>query len=118
MYILLKPSNLEKKKYTAVVYNSETNKKIKTIQFGSKGMNDYLIYNKQDGLTIANQRKSLYYKRNFTRQNKLWKTSPLSPATLSKYLLWNKPTLNKSIDDYLSTFSQIKKIIVSKKINM
>lgn len=116
MYILLKPSNLPKKKYTAIVYNLETNKKIKTIHFGQKGAKDYILYSKEDGSTIAGERKSLYYKRNFTRQNELWKTKPLSPATLSKYLLWNKPTLNESIDSYLSAFPEIKKIIISKKI--
>lgn len=116
MYILLKQSNLSKKKYTAIVYNSETQKKIKTIHFGQKGAKDYLLYNEQDGLTIANQRKSLYYKRNYTRQNKLWESKPLSPATLSKYLLWNKPTLNESIDSYLSKFPEIKKIIINKSV--
>ena len=115
MFIMLSESNLKTKKYKAVVYDNVTNKKIKTVQFGSKGMGDYLIYMKGVPF-IANQRKELYIKRNTTRQKKFWDSEPLAPATLAKYLLWNKKTLDESIDDYLKDFPEIKKIIVSKNI--
>lgn len=116
MFLLLNKSNQKTKKYTAIFYNSETEKKIKTVHFGAKGMGDYLIYNKEDSKEVADLRKALYIKRNMKRQSELWNSNPMSPAALSRWLLWNLPTLKESVDDYINRFDTIDKVIINKKI--
>ena len=49
-------SSAKGKKYTAIFYDND-GKKIKTVNFGAKGMNDYIIYNRTKGATFANERK-------------------------------------------------------------
>ena len=102
MEVEIKPSSAKNKKWTAVFYKN--GKKIKTSNFGAKGSKDYTIYYKEDGKKKANERKDLYYGRHFKREAEKWKSEPMSPAALSKYILWNKPTLKESINSYLKTF--------------
>ena len=111
MFMLLNKSNLNNKKYRAVFY-SDDEKKIKTVHFGSSKNNDYLIYNKTVGKEKADERKQLYILRNEKRQLNLWTNSPMSPAALSRWLLWNLPTMEQSIDIYLQKFPEIKKVVV------
>ena len=40
----------------------------------------------------------------------------MSPAALSRWLLWNLPTLKESVDDYINRFDTIDKVIINKKI--
>lgn len=77
------------------------NGKEKTISFGAAGYKDYAIYYKEDGSKKANERKSLYYARHSKED---W-TKPFTAGTLSKYILWNKPTLSQSISSYKKAFS-------------
>lgn len=116
MFVLLNKSNLINKKYRAIFYNSETEKKIKTVHFGSSRNKDYTIYNKENSKEVADLRKSLYIKRNQKRQSELWNSDPMSPASLSRWLLWNLPTLDASVDDYIKRFDTINKVIISKNI--
>lgn len=70
---------------------------LKTIHFGSKGMSDYTI-NKDP------QRKHLYIKRHKTREN--WSRSGIKTAGFwSRWLLWNKPTIDESIKDIEKRFN-------------
>jgi uncharacterized protein YabN with tetrapyrrole methylase and pyrophosphatase domain len=116
MFILLNKSTLKSKKYSAIFYNSETEKKIKTVNFGAHEMGDYLIYTKKDSKEVADLRKSLYIKRNQKRQSELWDNNPMSPAALSRWLLWNKDTMKDSVDDYINRFDTIDKVIINKNI--
>lgn len=86
---IIKPSNDGKTKYT-VIYNG------KTIKFGAYGMNDFLIYNQKKGMDYANERKRLYLKRHSKNENF---NDPYSRAFWAVNILWNKKTLNESIDD-------------------
>jgi hypothetical protein len=71
----------------------------KTIHFGSKGMSDYTL-NKDP------QRKHLYMKRHRLREN--WSKSGIKTAGFwSRWLLWNKPTLDESIRDIEKRFHVI-----------
>tara|TARA_R110000772_G_scaffold115335_5_gene220176 strand:- start:1043 stop:1408 length:366 start_codon:yes stop_codon:yes gene_type:complete len=72
----------------------------KTVHFGAKGMMDYTKYYKQDK-TLANDRKKAYISRHRTNEN--W-NDPTSAGTLSKYILWNLPTIEASIKSYKNTF--------------
>jgi len=97
--VQISKSSNPKKKLMAIFIDG---KKKKTIHFGSNGSKDYTIYYKEDGKKKANERKSLYYARHIKRED--W-TKPMTAGTLSKYLLWNKPTLKASISDYIKKFN-------------
>jgi hypothetical protein len=72
---------------------------LKTIHFGSKGMSDYTL-NKDP------YRKKLYIKRHRSREN--WNKSGIQTAGFwSRWLLWNKPTLDESIRDIEKRFHVI-----------
>jgi hypothetical protein len=88
----IKPAKTKTHKFTAIFY--EGDKKIKTTNFGSKGMSDFTI-NKDK------QRKERYLARHKKREN--WE-SYMTAGSLSRYILWNKPTLKASITDYLKRF--------------
>jgi hypothetical protein len=66
------------------------------VDFGSneKTFADYYAQNE----TLANQMKIKFLKKHKTNND------AFSPETLTKYILWNKPTLKESIYDYNSMF--------------
>jgi hypothetical protein len=90
-----------------IVMSSRKNKKlmaifeidghIKKVHFGSKTSQTYLDHN-------DNLKKSYYIKR-----HKALGTedidNPTTPAALSMFLLWNKPTLDESIRSYKDRFN-------------
>jgi len=94
VYVKLSKSNIEGKKYTAIFYNDDL-RKIKTSHFGSAGMSDYTIHKDED-------RKKRYLDRH--RNNENW-DDYMTPGSLSKNILWNKPTINASYNDYLKKFN-------------
>jgi len=76
MEVSIKPSNLKDKKYTAVYYDND--KKVKTIHFGAKGMNDY---------TLTGDKKARDSYR--ARHKKVFdKAQPMSASHLSYLILW------------------------------
>jgi|TARA_R100000951_G_C2641916_1_gene181250 hypothetical protein len=94
VYVKLSKSNIDGKKYTAIFYDDDR-KKIKTSHFGSAGMSDYTKH-KDD------ERKQRYLDRH--RNNENW-NDYMTPGSLSKNILWNKPTINASYNDYLKKFN-------------
>ena len=88
-------------KYKAIFYDINK-KKIKTIQFGQKGALDFTKHKAED----REARKKAYIIRHEKRED--W-TNPLTAGALSKYLLWNLPTLKESWADYKKRFN-IKKL--------
>ena len=70
------------------------NGKIRHVDFGAKGYSDYTIHK-----TLSRKRR--YIQRHRSREN--WK-DPMGRGTLSLYVLWNKPSLKKSIEDYKRRF--------------
>lgn len=99
MEVEIKNSTRPTKKLMAIFFKD--GKKIKTTHFGSAANKDFTIYSKEDGKKIANERKSLYYARHSKRED--WNKFQTA-GSLSKYLLWNKPTLKASIADYVKKF--------------
>ena len=81
-------SPIKSKKYRAYFSNG------KHTDFGAKGMSDYTKHKDK-------KRKSRYMGRHRKREN--WR-SPTSAGALSRYILWNKPTLRGSIADYKRRF--------------
>lgn len=62
--------------------------------FGSKGMSDFIKHRDED-------RRQSYLKRH--RPNENW-NDPKSAGSLARWILWNKPTLRASIEDYRKRF--------------
>ena len=83
------------KKFKAVFTNNEGKKK--TIHFGAKGMSDYTIH-KDD------KRKARYLARHNPKVTKENWSVPDTPASLSRWILWNKKSYNESLKDYKKRF--------------
>lgn len=89
MNFYLAPSDIESKKF--MVYTPKG-----WIDFGAKGYSDYTIHKDDD-------RKKRYIKRHQKREN--WNKSGINTAGFwSRWLLWNKPTLEESIKDVEDRF--------------
>ena len=93
MKVIIKPSTRKDKKLMAIFFDDE-GKKVKTISFGAKNFSDFTIH-KNKG------RKERYLDRHRKREN--W-NDPMTAGALSRWLLWNKPTLKASIADYKKRF--------------
>ena len=91
--IVIQKSHNNKKKYDAVIDGT------KTISFGAAGYEDYTTHK-------DTQRKSNYIKR---RSKEDWSRSNLeSAAWLSRYILWEKPTLQEAIRNANSMYKDVK----------
>ncbi len=75
--------------------NLSVNGKHKVINFGAKGMEDYTTLHKD------NKRKELYLERHRERED--W-NNPLTAGFWSRWLLWNKKSLNASLSDVRKRF--------------
>ena len=65
-----------------------------TTHFGAKGMSDYTIHKDIE-------RKKRYIDRHIKNEN--W-NDPTTPGALSRWILWNLPTLKDSIKDFKKRF--------------
>ena len=68
--------------------------------FGAKGMQNYGGVGKERHLD--ENRKKSYIQRHKSREN--W-SSPKTAGALSRWVLWNKDTLQKSVADYKRRFN-------------
>lgn len=93
MYVSIGKSTRQGKKMVAVFYD-EAKKKIKTTHFGASGYEDYTTHGEM-------QRKMNYIARHKDRED--W-NDYMSSGSLSRWILWNKPTLSESINDYMNRF--------------
>jgi hypothetical protein len=91
------PSYSTKHKFIATFQEGSTQHHIK---FGARGYGDYIQYSKQD-CQLAEQKKKAYIARHSV--NETW-SDPMKPGTLSRFILWNKPTLRASISDFKKRF--------------
>ena len=89
-------STKKNKKLTAVFENTKTKR-----NFGSAGMGDYTIYSKGDKKE-AEMKKKAYIARHQVRENF---NNPVSAGALSRWILWNKPTVSASIADFKKRFN-------------
>ena len=94
----IKKSPIKGKKLRA---SFSTNGKTKTVDFGASGYGDYIRYNKKNK-TIAENKKRSYIARHKVRENF---SNFMSPGSLSRYILWGKPSLKSSIADYKRRFN-------------
>ena len=93
--VIIKKSTNSKKKYMAIFY--ENGKKKKTTHFGCAGMSDFTKHKDE-------ARKQRYMNRHKSRED--WQ-NPMSAGALSRWILWNKPSLRGSINDFKQRFNYI-----------
>lgn len=79
------------KKYDAYF---ETDDKVIRVPFGAVGYSDYTIHKDEE-------RKNRYLMRHRERED--W-DNPLTAGALSRWILWNKPTLSASVADFKKRF--------------
>ena len=92
---IVKSPNPEKK-FMAVF---EKDGRKKSTHFGAKGYQNYGGTGKARHL--SEERKKRYIARHSKREN--WR-DPTSAGALSRWVLWNKPSLRESISDYKRRF--------------
>jgi len=73
----------------------------RTIHFGASGYMDYTKYYKQDP-KLAKQKKESYLARH--RVNEDW-NDVMSAGALSRWILWNKTTIEASVKDFKNRFN-------------
>jgi len=93
VFVQLKKSEIDTKKYTAVFYDDNRNK-IKTTHFGASGYSDYTKHGDEE-------RKKRYLERHRNSEN--W-ADYKSAGSLSRYILWNKRSVSGSYNDYIKKF--------------
>jgi len=93
VFVQLKKSEIDTKKYTAVFYDDNRNK-IKTTHFGASGYSDYTKHGDEE-------RKKRYLERHRNSEN--W-ADYKSAGSLSRYILWNKTSVSGSYNDYIKKF--------------
>jgi len=96
--LFIKPSTNEDKKLMAKFDN---NGRTKTIHFGAKGYMDYTKYYAKDPAE-AKIKRDAYDARH--KVNEDW-SNPQTAGTLSKYILWNKSTIEASKRDFKKRFN-------------
>lgn len=92
----IKKSTRDDKRYMAIFTDSNGNKSTTHFGYadGNKTGSTFIDHNNED-------KKKAYIARH--RVNENW-ADYKSPGALSKHILWNKPTLTASINDYKSKF--------------
>ena len=91
--VQIKPSHTANKKLTAIFFKD--GKQFKAVHFGDKRGSQYPTH--RDEI-----KKQNYIKRHKVRED--WE-DPYSRGALSRWILWNKPTLKASILDYKKRFN-------------
>ena len=92
MEVKFSKSTKEGKKMTATFYKNGI--KIKMVHFGATGYEDFTTHKDE-------ARKQRYIQRH-SKEN--W-NDYMSAGSLARYILWNRPTLEASIKDYLKKFN-------------
>jgi hypothetical protein len=88
----VKPSDSAKKKLVAIFRLN--NGKTRKVQFGAKGYSDYTKHKDKT-------RRQRYIDRHAARENF---NDPMTPGALSRWILWNKPTIAGSVRDFKKRF--------------
>lgn len=92
MEVRISRASQKGKKYQARFFLD--GKRVKTTAFGAVGMSDFTKHRDE-------ARKQRYLARHRTRED--WRDFT-SAGALSRWILWNKPTLRESIADYKQRF--------------
>lgn len=72
----------------------------RVVHFGARGYGDFTTYSRQ-GRAIARAKRAQYVARHGAAE--AW-TDPARPATLSRYILWEKPTVREAVAAFRRRF--------------
>jgi hypothetical protein len=89
----IRRSHRPEKKWDAVFVKD--NGKEKVVPFGARGMSDFTKHK-------DTRRRSLYLKRH-SGMGEHW-DQPDTPGALSRWILWNKPSFNDSLQSFKKRF--------------
>ena len=92
--VISSDSNTQNKRYQVTFFLMVT-KKIKTVSFGLKEECTYIDHR-------DDKKKSAYLARH-SKNNEDW-SDYMSADSLSRWLLWSKPTITDSLKDYKKRF--------------
>ena len=102
MEVIIKRSNKPDKKFDVVIDNK------KTVSFGFKSMSDFTLHK-------GPERKARYIARH--KSNEDWAKSGIKTVRFyAKHVLWNKPTLQASVNDLNHRYKKIKFILKNEYI--
>lgn len=92
-------------KMIAVFYMVPTTGKprVKAVRFGARPYKDFTMYYEEDP-DLAYNRRDAYLERHRPREEDVWDSNPMTPAALSKWILWNRPTIEESIHSFRKKF--------------
>lgn len=91
--VIIQKSHKPDKKFKAIIDNK------KTVHFGAKGMSNFTKHKDE-------ARKQRYINRH--KKNENWNASGFDTAGFyAKHILWNKPTIEQSINDVNNTFKSL-----------
>lgn len=96
-FVLFTKSNRKDKRMSATFYDKDK-QIVATTHFGLRDGSTFIDHNDKT-------KKENYLKRHSVREN--W-MNPLTPGSLSRWILWNYETLDKSISDYSRKFGLIR----------
>lgn len=91
MLLKVEPSNRVDKKYKGFFSNGEV------VHFGSKNASDFTIHG-------SNERKARYIQRHKKNEEVFWRDDPYSPASLSRWVTWEYPSIDEGIKMYNERF--------------
>lgn len=103
-YVKFNILNNDSKKMEAIFYD-ENMKIITKSKFGATGYKDYIIYNKELTKKEADKKRDNYIKRHKIGEYERWRSEIWTPAALSRWILWERRTLNESINNYSNLFN-------------
>jgi hypothetical protein len=97
--ISIKPSTNKDKKLMAT-FEKDNGRQV-TTHFGASGYMDYTKYYKKDP-KVAKEKRASYLARH--RENEDW-NDVTSAGALSRWILWNKSTIEQSIKNFKKKFN-------------
>jgi len=95
--LVITPSTRVSKKYVARFGDG------KLVHFGGKGCGDFIVYSKLNA-DLAHKKRAAYIKRHGATES--WRDAR-TPATLSRYILWEYPSLHKAVAAYVKKFKLV-----------
>lgn len=85
------------KKLQAVFLDSG---RVKTVHFGARGYGDFLVYSRLSA-ALGRAKRAAYIARHGATET--W-TRPDAASTLSRYILWEKPSLKAAVSAFRAKF--------------
>ncbi len=97
--VIIKQSSRRDKKFMATFFDAD-DRRVKTTHFGGRGCMDFIKYSRKDR-ELAKKKRLQYIKRHRVRES--WR-DPTRAGTLSRYILWEKPTMEAAVKKYRVQF--------------